>query len=169
MVCEADSGGRDLTNLALQKLLYFAHAIFLIENGQPLVTGYFEAWQYGPVHPAVYRAFKEARGEPIKFKATRRNIVTGETTEIEPPSDLDVCSHVRRIMGVYGRMTPGRLVEIAHAKNAPWHVVMEKSRKMMVLGLRIPDTIIREHFRHHKVSVGRFPTVGEPREDTPPA
>ncbi len=30
-----------LTNLALQKLLYFAHALFLVEKKKPLLSGYF--------------------------------------------------------------------------------------------------------------------------------
>ena len=54
----------DVSNLALQKLLYFAHAHFLIRTGHPLVQGGFEAWTYGPVHPAVYQAFKSAGDSP---------------------------------------------------------------------------------------------------------
>jgi len=54
MLDESARVGQSLTNLALQKLLYFAHAMFLIEQGRPLLSGYFEAWEYGPVHPAAY-------------------------------------------------------------------------------------------------------------------
>lgn len=39
---EGDRLGRPVTHLALQKLLYFAHALFLIERKQPLVSGYFQ-------------------------------------------------------------------------------------------------------------------------------
>jgi uncharacterized phage-associated protein len=60
MLDESERVGQPLTNLALQKLLYFAHAIFSIEQGRPLVSGYFEPWEYGPVHPAAYRSFKSA-------------------------------------------------------------------------------------------------------------
>jgi uncharacterized phage-associated protein len=42
----ADSKSIALTNLALQKLLFFAHAISLVEKKKALVSGYFEAWQY---------------------------------------------------------------------------------------------------------------------------
>ncbi len=58
MLDEAKRCGINISNLALQKLLYFAHGIYLTKTKRPLVSGYFEAWQYGPVHPAVYRAFK---------------------------------------------------------------------------------------------------------------
>ncbi|MFK4532089.1 putative phage-associated protein [Bradyrhizobium ottawaense] len=42
MLDESERIGQPLTNLALQKLLYFAHAIYLIEHRRPLVSGYFE-------------------------------------------------------------------------------------------------------------------------------
>jgi uncharacterized phage-associated protein len=42
---EAGSAARPITNLALQKLLYFTHALHLVETKSPLVTGFFEAWQ----------------------------------------------------------------------------------------------------------------------------
>jgi len=53
MLDEASEMDRGVTNLALQKLLYFAHSLFLIEYKRPLVSGYFEAWKLGPVHPGA--------------------------------------------------------------------------------------------------------------------
>ena len=67
----ADEQRLPITNLTLQKLLYFAHALFLIKTRQPLVSGYFEAWRYGPVHPLVYRAFRSAADKPIATRAGR--------------------------------------------------------------------------------------------------
>jgi uncharacterized phage-associated protein len=167
MLDESERIGHRMTNLALQKLLYFAHAIFLIEQKRPLVSGYFEAWEYGPVHPAAYQAFKAAGSNPITFRATRLDIATGLRRPILPTSDTDVVQHVARIVQSYGRMTPGRLVDISHAKGAPWHFVVDKGRTSLSFGMRIPDSVIRERFKHHKVSIGNFPTAGEPGEDTP--
>jgi uncharacterized phage-associated protein len=139
MLDEADRIGSRVTNLALQKLLYFAHATFLIERKQPLVSGYFEAWRYGPVHPGAYQAFRAAADREISFRAARLNVVTGVWTELSPPYDPDVRRHVARVMHLYGRLTPGRLVEIAHAKQAPWDFIVHKGRTSVALGLRIPD------------------------------
>jgi uncharacterized phage-associated protein len=167
MLDESERIGRPLTNLALQKLLYFAHAIFLIEQGQPLVSGYFEAWEYGPVNPATYQAFKRAGGEPIGFRADRQNVIKGTREPIAPLTEPEIVRHISRIVQSYGRMTPGRLVDISHAKGAPWHFVVDKGRTFLAFGMRIPDEVIRERFKHHKVSVGSYPSVGEPSEDTP--
>ena len=160
-------GRLPITNLALQKLLYFTHALHLVETKQPLVSGYFEAWQYGPVHPAAYRAFKAAGDRPIAFRARRQDPLTGQELDIPKIEDVDVLDHVRRVMALYGRITPGRLVELSHAPGAPWHFVVDKARTTMAFGLRIPDTVILERFKYHKVSIGSAPSKGAPGEDAP--
>jgi uncharacterized phage-associated protein len=167
MLDEGERMRRGITNLALQKLLYFAHALHLVEQKRPLVSGYFEAWEYGPVHPAVYQAFKASGAQPIDFRAAGLNLVTGQRKPIPAPEDPAVHELVARVMQNYGRMTPGRLVDISHAKDAPWDFIVHKARTSLAFGMRIPDDLILERFKHHKVSVGRSPTAGEPGEDSP--
>ena len=90
--------GVAVSNLALQKLLYFAHGHFLIQTGHPLVSGAFEAWNNGPVHPAVYHAFKTSGREPILDRAVGRNVMTGETRVLALPDTPDVRRHLRRVI-----------------------------------------------------------------------
>lgn len=164
---EGQQSGHPVTNLALQKLLYFAHALFLVERKKPLVSGFFEAWQYGPVHPAVYQAFKSAGDNPITFRATSTNVLTGERTELPSVNEPEIVQLIRRVVMSYGRMTPGRLVDISHAPKGPWHFVVENSKLSVSLGLRISDEVIQERFKYHKVSVAEVPTSGEPGDDSP--
>jgi uncharacterized phage-associated protein len=96
MLDEADKRGWTITNLALQKLLYFAHGIHLTKTKRPLVSGYFEAWQYGPVHPAVYRAFKPSGSAPIINRAVAKDPLTGKTRDLPKPTDLEVIDLVSR-------------------------------------------------------------------------
>lgn len=167
MLDEGRRNGSTITNLALQKLLYFAHALFLVERKRPLVSGNFEAWRYGPVHPAVYEAFKSAGDKPITTRAAGIDVLTGRRVELPLPDDDDVRRHIERVMSSYGRLTPGRLVDISHAKDAPWHFIVDKGRTSVAFGLRIPDDVIRERFKFHKVSVADVPISGEPGEDAP--
>ena len=164
---EARDCGIEVTNLALQKLLYFAHGIHLNATAKPLISGYFEAWQYGPVHPAVYRAFKDAGSDPITFRAERRDVLTGETTPIPRPSNPLLIRLIRQVLTSYGQLSPGRLVDISHAKGSPWHYIVEKGRTGIAFGLRIPDDVILARFKHHKVTIGVVPNAGEPTQDTP--
>lgn len=69
-----------VSNLKLQKILYFLQAEFLIEKGYELFDEEIEAWGFGPVVPCVYRKYKmfgcmdvPAKGidEPFIDKETR--------------------------------------------------------------------------------------------------
>lgn len=49
---------RSVSNLRLQKLLYFIQAQFLVSNGRPCFHDDIEAWDFGPVVPRVYHEYK---------------------------------------------------------------------------------------------------------------
>ena len=51
------NGGERLTNLKLQKLLYYQQGFHLAFFGTPLFAEDVEAWMYGPVVPSVYDVF----------------------------------------------------------------------------------------------------------------
>lgn len=70
-----------ITNLKLQKLLFYLQGFWLAEYGEPLFAERVEAWAYGPVVPAVYDRFKgynrapfniEKEGKPIAFATEER-------------------------------------------------------------------------------------------------
>lgn len=48
-----------ISNLKLQKVLYFIQAYFLIKCGTPCFKEDIEAWDFGPVVPVVYRQYKQ--------------------------------------------------------------------------------------------------------------
>lgn len=51
------NGGERLTNLKLQKLLYYQQGFHLVFFGTPLFSDSVEAWMYGPVIPSVYEEY----------------------------------------------------------------------------------------------------------------
>lgn len=163
----ADRNDVSVSNLALQKLLYFAHGLFLTRTGKPMVSGHFEAWTYGPVHPVVYQAFKEAGDRPIARRALSRNVMTGESQEIPLPDDAEVREVLREVIHSFGRMSAGRLVELSHAPNGPWAHVVDKARTSVSIGLRITDKVTLERFKYQKIAVGPVSPVGVPNEDSP--
>lgn len=48
-----------ITNLKLQKILYFIQADFLVSTSQKCFNDRIEAWDFGPVVPKAYRAYKQ--------------------------------------------------------------------------------------------------------------
>lgn len=166
----ADSASLPVRHIGLQKLLYFAHATFLIQRGRPLVSGSFEAWQYGPVHPATYQAYKDAAEKPIAFRAKARNVLTGEERNLDLPVDPDVRLHIMQIVSSYGRLSTRRLIDLSHAPGGPWDYVVRKEGGAVALGSRITDDIIRARFARPVGSVRSVEEVniGDPeREDDP--
>lgn len=48
-----------ISNLKLQKILYFIQAYFLISTPEPCFGAKIEAWDFGPVVPEAYREYKQ--------------------------------------------------------------------------------------------------------------
>ena len=55
----AEKNNGHLTNLKLQKLLYYAQAWHIALYKKPLFKDKIEAWTFGPVIKEVYKAYKE--------------------------------------------------------------------------------------------------------------
>ncbi|MCW3104971.1 MAG: phage-associated protein [Bacteroidetes bacterium] len=54
-----------VTQMKLQKLVYFAHGIHLAQYNSPLINEKFQAWEYGPVVPEIYASYKIYGSDPI--------------------------------------------------------------------------------------------------------
>nr|DAX44481.1 MAG TPA: hypothetical protein [Caudoviricetes sp.] len=57
----------DISNLKLQKVLYFIQKGFLHRRENPCFNDRIEAWQYGPVVPSVYSIFSASGSSSIKL------------------------------------------------------------------------------------------------------
>ncbi|WP_371876759.1 Panacea domain-containing protein [Sphingomonas sp. DG1-23] len=159
---------RPVTNLSLQKILYFIHGRFLVENDEPLLDGYFEAWQYGPVHPLIYDSFKDQGSRPLIEPATRRDLLSGRQIPVDIPDNAQLCSFINEVTLPYLKLSAGRLVDLSHARGSPWDALTRQFDGTRTYGMRITEQNIKDKFRFHKVSVGKNPSVGEPHEESPP-
>lgn len=59
------NGGDSMTNMKLQKLLYYEQGYHLAAFGKPLFTDNIESWMYGPVVPEVYEKYKQYGSSPL--------------------------------------------------------------------------------------------------------
>lgn len=139
-----DRNGQTVTNLALQKIMYFCHVWSLIEVGQPLVRHKFEAWEYGPVLPYLYREFKVFDRSPIMGRAKQIDPVTGQYRIAHCDFNAETEALLSRVVTFYSRMRASDLVELSHAEGGPWHTVWNHGGRVNP-GMKIDDAAIR-HF-----------------------
>lgn len=62
----ANSTGSFISNLKLQKLVYYAQAWHLALKNEPLFSEDFEAWVHGPVIPKLYEKYHSFGIRPIE-------------------------------------------------------------------------------------------------------
>jgi uncharacterized phage-associated protein len=55
----------EMTNMKVQKLLYYAQSLHLAMYDQPLFTEEIQAWRYGPVCPPAYRFYSEFEAKQL--------------------------------------------------------------------------------------------------------
>lgn len=135
---ECDKRGVEVTNLSLQKIVYFCHVWSLIELKTPLITQRFEAWEFGPVLPYLYREFKGFDRSPIRGRATRIDVRTGQSQVVSYAFDSSTTDVLTKIVAFYSRLRPGDLVELTHAKDGPWYNVWNHAGSVNP-GMKIAD------------------------------
>lgn len=81
LLCKAANyrGGELMSNLKLQKMLYYEQGYHLAKFGTPLFQEEIEAWMYGPVVPSVYEYYS-------KFGA---NGISPEREELDLDNELE--------------------------------------------------------------------------------
>lgn len=97
-----------ISNLQLQKILYFIQKEFLMQKGRVAFHDDIEAWQFGPVVPNVYYQFCSYGSMPISMKY--------ENTELESTDVAVINSLVRDKR----KLDPWKLVEETHKPGGAW-------------------------------------------------
>lgn len=144
---EMMEGKATITPLALQKLLYFVHARYLEATGKPAVKGAFEAWPYGPVHPVIYKSFCEFKANPITSRAKGKNLIDGQEYNLAPPEDVELNRAIMTVLVNLAHLPAGKLVDLSHTPNGPWHFIWNQIQKGTVVTRQIPDSVTRERGR----------------------
>jgi uncharacterized phage-associated protein len=140
------------TPMKLQKLVYFAHGWCLALTDKPLISGRIEAWQYGPVIPAIYH----------EFKGLGNGLIESPVTEIRYAGSGKFCRHVLslndypddeerlhakeiivKVFEIYGGYSAVKLSNATHMDGTPWQQVYKDGVRSAV----IPDEKIETYFK----------------------
>ncbi|MBP2295175.1 Panacea domain-containing protein [Azospirillum rugosum] len=142
----SQSQNQSLTNMALNKIIYFAHGWYLASKGSPLIRNRFEAWQHGPVIRVIYEQFSKFGSKPIQDRAMSLDLET-ESYQI---TSYDISegdkSFIINVFQAYSTLHAFELSNITHEKNSPWDKIWNNKDGSVRFGMTISNDEIREYF-----------------------
>ncbi|WKM72881.1 DUF4065 domain-containing protein [Klebsiella oxytoca] len=106
--CDEESGDT-ISNLKLQKLVYYAQGFSLVLLEKPLFGEKIEAWMHGPVVPDLYRHFRQYGNCALP---TPEQLDLSKYTEEE----IELLDEVYK---VYGQFSAWKLRNMTH-EELPW-------------------------------------------------
>lgn len=96
----------ELSNMKLQKLLYYLQGWYLAVKGEEVFPEEFKKWAWGPVVPPVYNKFRSYKADSIKQPH-------GTPTNI--PEDISKAMDF--VLKHYGRYTAVQLADLSHKED----------------------------------------------------
>jgi len=114
--------GEYLSNLKLQKLLYYAQGVYLVVKNKPLFNDKIVAWGHGPVVTSVYHKYKNSMA-----------IDTEEDVNI----DGDTVQLLEEVYKTFGQYSAWRLRDMTHEEE-PWQKTKQSAE--------IPQALIKRYF-----------------------
>lgn len=114
---------KDLSNLELQKTLYFTELDYIKEFDKHLISDDFEAWQYGPVAREVYCEYRNYGANSIdkpEKETLSQKLKKNELKVIN--QSIEKCN----------KESYWNLVEKSHKKNGAWDKSFKEDKKEII-------------------------------------
>jgi len=106
-----------ITNLKLQKMVYYAQAWYLALYNRPLFQGNFQAWTHGPVSPKLYYKYRSFGWKPIE----QSNLDEDFLDISEENFGEELSDFLEEIISKYFGLTALQLESLTHSE-APWKI-----------------------------------------------
>lgn len=125
----SEDAGDLISNLKLQKLVYYAQGFHLALYDEPLFPEALEAWTNGPVVPELFRHYKKYESSAIPCpKGVDFSIYDEETR-----------SFLDEVYSVFGQFAAWKLRNLTD-QEPPWIVATEN-------GLKITHSSLKKYFK----------------------
>lgn len=124
-----------MTNMRINKLVYYAQAWSLVRFGKPLFSENIEAWKHGPVIPSIYHAFSDYRNNPIP--------APGDTSFLQNLSD-DECQLLMDVAREYDGVPTWQLHNMTHSRSEPWSQVYQPHMQHTVISTDLIEHCFNE-------------------------
>ena len=129
----ADFNDADLTNMKLQKLLYYAQGHYLAFFGEPLFEEELEAWSH-----ETTGSFRVSRFQKQWFRGDIPPTPDFDLSSIDP----DTTKFLQKIWNTYGGIAAWKLRDMTHSED-PWSKHFEDNERNVV----IPKDSLKRWFK----------------------
>ena len=116
-----DDNDEPITNMMLNKLLYFAQGHYLVEYGEPLFEDAIEAWKYGPVVPKIYDKYKVCGSKARLFP--EEGVWSSQHLSPETMALLAAVANQYRSLSGFG------MSQLTHKTGSPWSLVYDRKNQ----------------------------------------
>jgi len=131
-----------VTQMKLQKLIYFAHGLHLAKGCGPLIDQTFQAWKFGPVVPLVYQDYK-LYGSDYIINTDRLFWLFDEPDLKQLYSDKDAVETINTTWELLKGVDAISLSAWTHKEGSPW----SNHYKAGISDVEIPNTEIEAYFK----------------------
>ncbi len=135
----------DLSNMKLNKLLYFAQGHCLKQTGDVLFDDTIEAWDHGTIVYDVYKKYQPFGDSPI-------TVCDAEEAKKMPSEAITILIDTVR---EYGKYTAMALRNMTHVPKSPWDLSYKRGEKRVPIGV----DLIKEYFNKHEKPIDDFQIV----------
>jgi len=124
----AERDRRPISQMQVQKLIYFAHGWHLALHDKPLSMERFEAWDYGPVVRRLWEHLRKFGSKAVTERVSDFAMVGGKfKTVVSRISDSSntgdravATDIIRTVWDKYGHFSAIQLSELTHIPEGPW-------------------------------------------------
>lgn len=138
-----------ITQMKLQKLIYFAHGFYLAVKEKPLIRDEIQAWKYGPVIPQIYHRFKHYGNKPLLAQVQVLPSLGGEKEKIH--LDKEIIDFLFHVWELFRKFDAIQISTLTHVGNSPWSQTV-KSTGGLLRNSKIDNNIIKSYFLKEYIS-----------------
>ena len=131
------SSGREITNLLLQKVLYYVKAISELFEGKSIIMEPCEAWKFGPVFPTVYEKYREFGKQEIEVNLSKEYV-----NELLTEEERNIVDYVINTFGIYSAWF---LKDLTHHEE-PWIAARKGLSEDDASRNQMDENIIKKYF-----------------------
>jgi len=146
--------GLEVTNMSLNKLVFFVLERALVERNVWLTKARLEAWDHGPVFREIYTHSKKFGEQPVTELIKAYSVHQRRFLDVPTQLDEETAADIKAVTDKLAHFPAARLRALSHSKDSAWDWVYNASQKTSA-GMVISPVMILASARRRSVTRGR--------------